>query len=114
MNPLLPVAVLAGAGYVAWRYLRGQAGRGVPRLPAPPTDELLTRRVLVSLRHAALVPDGFQVRVVGGTVMLSGAVGAAERDRVLRAVLAVPGIRGVRNELEARGAPVERAAPEAR
>jgi hypothetical protein len=102
MKRLLSVAVLAGAGYLAWRYYQEQARPPRRRAPSQPTDELLTRRVLVSLRHAAVMPDGFQVRVLDGTVMLSGAVGAADRDRVLRAVLAVPGIRGVRNELEAR------------
>lgn len=102
MKRLLSVAVLAGAGYLAWRYYQEQARAPQRRAPAPPNDELLTRRVLVSLRHAAVMPEGFQVRVLDGTVVLSGAVGAAERDRVLRAVLAVPGIRSVRNELELR------------
>jgi hypothetical protein len=105
MKRLLSVAVLAGAGYLAWRYYQEQARPPQRRAPKPPTDELLTRRVLVSLRHAAVMPDAFQVRVLDGTVMLSGAVGAADRDRLLRAVLAVPGIRGVRNELEARSTP---------
>ncbi len=110
MKRLLPVAVLAGAGYLAWRYLQGRPP--AQRVPAPPTDELLTRRVLVSLRQAGVMPDAFHLRVLDGTVALSGAVNAADRDRVLRAILAVPGIRGVRNELEVRGAPRERAAPE--
>jgi hypothetical protein len=103
---ILPAAVLAGAGYFAWRYLQGR--RPARRVPAPPTDELLTRRVLVSLRQAGLMPDAFHMRVLDGTVALSGSVRAADRDRVLRAILAVPGIRGVKNELQVSGAPAER------
>lgn len=102
MKRLLSIAALAGAGYLAWRYYRSQVRRPAPRVPAPPSDELLTRRVLVSLRHAGVMPGAFHLRVHDGTVALSGAVGAAQRDRVLRAVLAVPGIRGLKNDLESK------------
>lgn len=109
MKRFLSVAALAGAGYLAWRYLEGR--RPARRVPAAPGDELLTRRVQVSLRHAGVMPDALQMRVLEGTVALSGRVNAAERDRVLRAILAVPGIRGVRNELEVSGLPAERDLP---
>lgn len=106
MKRFLSVAALAGAGYLAWRYLEGR--RPARRVPAVPSDELLTRRVQVSLRQAGVMPDALQMRVLDGTLALSGRVSAAERDRVLRAILAVPGIRGVRNELEVSGVPAER------
>ncbi len=102
MKRLLTVAVLAGAGYCAWRHFLGRA-RTAARVPKLPTDELLTRRAQVSLKRAGAVPQAMRMRVVDGTVVLAGTVSAAERDRVLRALLAVPGVKGVRNELEVQG-----------
>jgi osmotically-inducible protein OsmY len=102
MKRLLSLAALAGAGYAAWRYYQGKA-RPAARVPTLPTDDLLERRVQVSIRQAGAMPEQLRVRVVGGTVVLSGSVTAAERDRILRAILAAPGIRGVRNELDVQG-----------
>jgi hypothetical protein len=102
MIRLLSLAVLAGAGYCAWRYYQAKA-RPDARIPALPSDELLERRVQVSIRQAGALPEQLRMRVVGGTVVLAGTVTAAERDRILRAILAAPGIRGVRNELDVQG-----------
>lgn len=103
MKRLLSLAALAGAGYYAWRLYQDRARPGVP-VPVLPSDDLLTRRVLVSLRQAGALPEQLRVRVHEATVFLAGSVTAAERDRIVRAILAAPGIRGVRNELEVHGA----------
>ena len=102
MKRLLSLAVLAGAGYCAWRYFQARARAA--RVPVLPTDPLLTRRVLISMKRSGAIPQGLHMRVVGGTVVLAGEVTATERDRLLRAILAVPGIRGVRNQLAVQGA----------
>jgi osmotically-inducible protein OsmY len=106
MKRLLSLAALAGAGYLAYRYYQQQARPEERRVPEMPSDTLLSQRVQVSLQRSGVVPsDTLQVRVVEGEVVPTGSVTASERDRVLRAILAVPGIRGVRNQLEVRGAP---------
>jgi hypothetical protein len=98
LSILAPIALLAGAGFCAWRHVLARS-RPASRVPVAPTDDLLAKRVLVSIRQAGPMPDQLRVRVQGGTVHLDGAVSAAERDRVLRATLAAPGIRGVSNRL---------------
>lgn len=95
-----PLALAAG-GYYAWR--RYQSRRPSRRVAVLPTDALLERRVLVSMKQAGALPDGLRLRVLDGTVVLAGRVTVAERDRVLRAILAAPGIRGVRNQLDVEG-----------
>jgi len=106
MNRLLKLAAplaLAAGGFYAWRWF--QSRRPAAKVPVLPTDDLLTRRVLVSMKQAGAVPNDLHMRVLDGTVILAGRVNATERDRVLRAILAVPGIRGVRNELDVEGIP---------
>ncbi|HWA37569.1 MAG TPA: BON domain-containing protein [Burkholderiales bacterium] len=104
MKRLLSIALLAGAGYCLWRQLKVSPAA---RVPAAPSDELLTRRVQVALRQAGGLPEHLHLRVVDGTAMLSGSVTPAERDRVLRAALSAPGIRGVRNGLAVESGPWE-------
>jgi hypothetical protein len=106
MKRLLSLAMLAGAGYCAWRYLQDKP-RPAARVPVLPDDELLTRRVMVSIRQAGALPPHLHLRVLDGTVLLAGSVTPAERDRILRAILAAPGIRGVRNGLAVESAPWE-------
>ena len=106
MKRLLSLAALAGAGYLAYRFYQQQPGRPERRVPEMPSDTLLSQRVQVSLQRTGVVAsDNLQVRVLGGNVVLTGSVSASERDKILRAILAVPGIRGVRNQLEVQGAP---------
>jgi hypothetical protein len=107
MKRLLSLALLAGAGYCAWRHFQGKAGRSAARVPTLPDDDLLTRRVMVSIRQAGAMPAQLRLRVLDGMVMLGGTVTAAERDRILRAILAAPGIRGVRNGLAVESGPWE-------
>ena len=101
MKRLLSLALIAGAAYGAWRYFQARARAA--RVPVLPTDPLLTRRVLISMKRSGAIPQGLHMRVIGGTVVLAGTVSVAERDRLLRAILAVPGIRGVRNQLDVQG-----------
>lgn len=104
MKRLLSLAALAGAGYYAWRHYQHKARPAGARVPVLPSDDLLTRRVLVSIRQAGALPEQLRIRVHDGMVFLAGSVTAAERDRIVRAILAAPGIRGVRNELDVPGA----------
>ena len=104
MKRLLSLALIAGAGYYAWRRYRDEARPAAPQVPALPSDDLLTRRVLVSIRQAGALPEQVRIRVLQGTVFLAGSVTAAERDRLVRAILAAPGIRGMRTELDVEGA----------
>jgi osmotically-inducible protein OsmY len=64
------------------------------------TDEELTSQVASRLKDAGAVPANFRMHVKDGTLHLSGAVSAAERDLILRHGLAVEGIRSVENKLE--------------
>ncbi len=107
MKRLLSLALLAGAGFCAWRYLQDKPRPAARRLPLLPDDELLTRRVMVSIRQAGALPPHLHLRVLDGTVLLAGSVTPAERDRILRAILAAPGIRGVRNGLAVESGPWE-------
>ena len=93
---LLPLLALAGLG----AYLLGRT-----RKAAIDPDERIWRRVtaLVS-RH-----NDLQVIVNGGVVSLRGTVSRSERDDLLAAVLATPGVTGVSNLLEVEH---EREAPE--
>lgn len=90
--PLLAVAAVA-AGLYQYRYrIRTSAiSRGI-------SDELLAERVRSGIAGAASSP--VEVRCINGIVSLRGTVRTAERDRVLAAALAVPGVTQVTNFLE--------------
>jgi osmotically-inducible protein OsmY len=92
---LLAVAALA-AGVYHYRGRRGLA-RGRREAQARP-DRLLEESVRQGIAGAASTP--VQVRCVGGVVTLRGTVRPAERDLVLAATLAVPGVNQVTNFLE--------------
>ena len=80
----ITVGVLAAGVYHAYHYRR-------------------PRRGLAQTVHAAVAratSNRVQVRVTGGVVTLRGTVPNAERDAVLAAALAVPGVTQVRNYLE--------------
>jgi osmotically-inducible protein OsmY len=84
---LLPLLALAGLG----AYLLGRARTG----DIDP-DERIRRNVVALLsRH-----DGLQVTVNRGAVSLRGTVSRRERDDLLAAVLATPGVTEVSNLLE--------------
>jgi osmotically-inducible protein OsmY len=92
---LLAVAAVA-AGVYHYRS-RLPAAR---RRPAGPgvSDELLAERVRSGIAGAASSP--VDVRCINGIVSLRGTVRRAERDLVLAAALAVPGVTQVTNFLE--------------
>ena len=62
------------------------------------SDELLAESVRSGIAGAASSP--VDVRVINGVVALRGTVRKAERDLVLAAALAVPGVTQVTNFLE--------------
>ena len=65
----------------------------------PVPDDILEARIRSAL--APVAPrEAIDLRVTNGAVVLRGALARAARDRVLAAVLAVPGVTQVANYLE--------------
>jgi osmotically-inducible protein OsmY len=92
---VLAVAALA-AGVYHYRSHRDVARTGRGR--QAPADALLEENVRSGIAGAASTP--VQVRCLSGVVTLRGSVRAAERDLLLAAALAVPGVTQVTNLLE--------------
>jgi osmotically-inducible protein OsmY len=92
---LLTLLALAAIGAGIYQYRNRRARSAAPQ--ATP-DEMLAENVRSGIAGAASSP--VDVRVVNGTVSLRGTVRKAERDRVLAAALAVPGVTQVGNFLE--------------
>jgi osmotically-inducible protein OsmY len=92
---LLTILALAAIGAGIYQY-RNRSARSAAR-PAT-SDEMLAENVRSGIAGAAASP--VDVRVVNGTVSLRGTVRKAERDLVLAAALAVPGVTEVTNFLE--------------
>jgi osmotically-inducible protein OsmY len=93
---LLAVAALAAGVY----HFRGRRGltRSSRRATQAQSDRLLEESVRQSIANAASTP--VQVRCRRGVVTLRGNVRPAERDLVLAAALAVPGVTQVTNFFE--------------
>jgi hypothetical protein len=105
IRALLVLGAAAAAAY--WYRSRRPA---VPRQPWPfrPADEsatgvsndALAERVRGRLRGLVARPDAVSVHASAGLVTLSGLLSRDERDRVLREVLAIPGVVRVLNQTE--------------
>lgn len=94
---LAAVAMLA-AGIYHYRLRRGLGRvRGRAKVHGAP-DRRIERAVRAATAQAASSPVA--VRCINGIVTLRGTVSVAERDRVLAAALAVPGVAQVTNFLE--------------
>ena len=91
----LAVAAVA-AGVYHYRSRTGPARRRRDRQAV--SDELLAESVRSGIAGAASSP--VDVRCINGVVTLRGTVRTAERDLVLAAALAVPGVTQVTNFLE--------------
>ena len=94
---LLPLLALAGLG--AYLFSRTRAGID--------PDERLRRSVAALLPHR----HDLRVSVHRGIVSLRGTVGRSERDDLLAAVLAMPGVSEISNRLEVQE-PREASSPE--
>ena len=96
---LLTLAAIATVAYGVYHY-RQRRSLGRPEAQAPETasDRMLAERVRSGIAGAASSP--VDVRVSNGVVALRGIVRKAERDLVLAAALAVPGVTQVTNFLE--------------
>ena len=92
---LLAVAMLAAGVYHYRASRRARAGGDRQAV----SDAMLEESVRSGIAGAASTP--VQVRCLNGVVTLRGTVRAAERDLVLAAALAVPGVTQVTNFLEA-------------
>jgi osmotically-inducible protein OsmY len=93
---LLTLLALAAIGAGIYQYRKRSAWSAAPQATA---DEMLAENVRSGIAGAA--SSAVDVRVVNGTVSLRGTVRKAERDLVLAAALAVPGVTQVTNFLEA-------------
>jgi len=67
--------------------------------PAPVSDDVLAERVRARMGHN-VSHASIEVEVRQGEVILRGPVLDSEMEGLLRAVRAVPGVRGVANQLE--------------
>ena len=67
--------------------------------PAPVSDDVLAERVRARMGHV-VSHSSIDVQVVQGEVTLRGPVLDTELEGLLHAVRAVPGVRGVANQLE--------------
>jgi osmotically-inducible protein OsmY len=91
---LLAVAALAAGVY----HYRGSRLARAPRARQAVSDARLEESVRAGIAGAASTP--VQVRCTAGVVTLRGTVRPAERDLVLAAALAVPGVTQITNFLE--------------
>ena len=96
---LLTLVAIATVAYGVYHY-RERRGLGRPEAQASETesDQRLAESVRSGIAGAASSP--IDVRVINGVVSLRGTVRKAERDLVLAAALAVPGVTQVTNFLE--------------
>jgi hypothetical protein len=103
-----PLVLLAAAGAAAaYFYARQQRPARRARAAAFPDDRPLEERIRTVLADIVADPGAIHVTVHYGAASLRGPVLPGERDRVLTAVLDVPGVLQVANLLE----PVEPAQP---
>jgi osmotically-inducible protein OsmY len=96
---LLTLVAIATVAYGVYNY-RERRGLGQREAQAPETksDQMLAESVRSGIAGAASSP--VDVKVINGVVSLRGTVRKAERDLVLAAALAVPGVTQVTNFLE--------------
>jgi osmotically-inducible protein OsmY len=96
---LLTLAAIATLAYGVYHY-RERRGATQREAQAPETesDQMLAESVRSGIAGAASSP--VDVKVINGVVSLRGTVRKAERDLVLAAALAVPGVTQVTNFLE--------------
>ena len=96
---LLTLVAIATVAYGVYHYRerRGPSQRGA-QAPETKSDQMLAESVRSGIAGAASSP--VDVKVINGVVSLRGTVRKAERDLVLAAALAVPGVTQVTNFLE--------------
>lgn len=94
LTVLAVAAVAAGIYHYASRTGLARRRHARPRGP----DARLAARVRAAI--AAAAPSRVDVRCINGVVSLRGTVPRAERDLVLAAALAVPGVTQVANHLD--------------
>ena len=89
--------VLVAAAGAAACYFYSKRTRKAAELPE---DLRLAEQVRRTLDGLVADPGAIHVTVSHGTALLTGPVLPVERDRVLAAVLGVPGVMAVTNRLE--------------
>lgn len=96
---LLTLVAIATVAYGVYQYReRRGLDQGETQAPETKSDQMLAESVRSGIAGAASSP--VDVRVITGVVSLRGTVRKAERDLVLAAALAVPGVTQVTNFLE--------------
>ena len=101
------VLLVAAAGAAAYLYSRQQRPARRAQAAAFADDRQLEERIRTALAELVADPGAIHVTVHHGAASLRGPVLPGERDRLLTAVLDVPGVLQVANLLE----PVEPAPP---
>lgn len=96
--------VTAGGRDVQHR-AHGLAARARRPMRATPEELVLIERVRSRLGRVATHPHALQVGALGGRIVLSGPILAAETATVLAAVRAVPGVRDVESHLDVHDEP---------
>jgi len=94
------VLVAAAGAAAAYLYSRRQRPAAGGRAAAFPDDRQLEQRIRTALADIVADPGAIQVTVRHGAASVRGPVLPGERDRVLTAVLDVPGVLQVANLLE--------------
>ena len=95
-----PLVLLAAAGAAAYLYSRQQRPARRAKEAAFADDRQLEERIRTALADIVADPGAIHVTVHHGAASLRGPVLPGERDRVLTAVLDVPGVLQVANLLE--------------
>ena len=95
-----PLVLLAAGAAAAYLYSRQQRPARRAKAAAMPDDRQLEERIRTVLADIVADPDAIHVTVHHGAASVRGPVLPGERDRVLTAVLDVPGVLQVTNLLE--------------
>jgi osmotically-inducible protein OsmY len=94
------LVLLAAAGAAAAYFYSRQRPAAGPKAAALPDDRQLEGRIRTALADIVADPGAIHVTVHHGAASLRGPVLPGERDRVLTAVLDVPGVLQVTSHLE--------------
>ncbi|MDF3010728.1 MAG: hypothetical protein K0S03_1524 [Burkholderiales bacterium] len=94
------LVLLAAVGAAAAYFYSRQRPAARRQAAAHPDDRQLEERIRTALADIVADPGAIHVTVRHGAASLSGPVLPGERDRVLTAVLDVPGVLQVTNLLE--------------
>lgn len=100
MKKLTFLLLGAAGAYAAYIYYDRRAMALERARFVPPADDIVAQRVREALSRIVADADAVHFTVHERTVTLRGQLDRVRRDRVLRATLAVPGVKAVLNRFE--------------